>query len=171
MKLDINKIEFKSTTDNIQLITHDGAMLRFWSPKILAPFGIDNEYGKQLLKLELDESVMEIAYFKKLMIYIESMIKKKLIINDNEFKSVIKKREKKDDMMECRLKTMKNNILTEIEYEDKDNHYLKTIYDMPKQSYIKAQIEINGIWDYRTEKQESNKCGLIVNIKKIIVLK
>ena len=171
MKLDINKIDFKSTTDNIKLITHDNVMLKFWSPKILAPFGIDKEYNKYLFKLEVDESILEIAYFKKLISYIETLIKKKLNIDDNEFKSVIKNREKKDDIIECRLKTMKNNMVTEVEYEDKDTYYLKTIYDIPKQSYVKAQIEINGIWDYRTENKDNNKCGLIVNIKKIIVLK
>ena len=65
---------------------------------------------------------------------------------------------------------MKNRILTDIEFQDKDNNYLKTIYDLPKQSYLKVNLEINGLWDYRTDKKESNKCGLIVYTTKIFVL-
>ena len=74
-------------------------------------------------------------------------------------------------MIECRLKNIKNNITTVIEYEDKDAHYLKTIFDMPKQSNVMAQIEIFGLWDYRTEKKEKNKIGLILYVSKIIVLR
>ena len=91
-------------------------------------------------------------------------------MDENEFKSIIKKRNN-SDLIECRIKTIKNSILTIIEYEDKDNNYLKTIFDIPKQSYLKVQFEINGLWDYRNDKKDKNKCGLIVYITKIIVCK
>ena len=176
MKLDINKLEFKNVSPNIYQIFHDNNILQFWTPKILAPFGIDTEYNKQLIKLELDVSDTnkyknEHIHLKKIIQHIEKFINKKFEIGNEEFKSVIKNRPNKNDMLECRIKTIKNNILTTIEYEDKDNNYLKTIYDLPKQSYIKAQIEINGLWDYRNENKDKNKIGLIIYIKKIIVLK
>ena len=170
MKLDIDKIEFKNISDNIFNIYHNKAILFFWSPKILCPFGIDNEYNKLLLKLELDENNKEHVHLKNVIVYIENIIKKKLNMEEKEFKSIIKKRKDKCDIIELRIKSMKNNILTHIEYEDQDKHYLKTIYDLPKQSYLKVQIEINGLWDYRTDKKEINKSGLIVYAKKIIVL-
>jgi len=66
---------------------------------------------------------------------------------------------------------MKNNLITTVEYEDTNNNYLKTLYDLPKQSYVKAQIEINGLWDYRTDKKDKNKIGLTVYITKIYVYK
>ena len=66
---------------------------------------------------------------------------------------------------------MKNNIVTTIEYQNNDNNYLKTIFDLPKQSYIKVLFEIYGIWDYRNDKKEKNKVGLILYANKIIVLK
>ena len=75
------------------------------------------------------------------------------------------------NLIECRLKNIKNNITTLIDFEDKENNYLKTVFDIQKQSYLKIQIEINGIWDYRNEKKDSNKCGLIVYATKIIVPK
>jgi len=171
MKLDINKIELKKICENIFQIYHDGTILKFNCPKLLAPFGIDTEYNKQLLRLELDENNnSEIIHFKKVILHIENLIKKKLNITDDEFKSIIRKRNNKCDVLEVRLKTMKDRILTDIEYQDKENNYLKTIYDLPKQSYLKLNLEINGLWDYRTDKKEKNKCGLTVYTTKIFVL-
>lgn len=168
MKFDINKLELKNATDNIYQIYYDNDILKFWSSKILIPFGFENEYGKNIIKLELSD---EHEHLKKIIMYIEKIVKKKLNIEDKHFKSLIKKRDNKSDMIECRIKSMKNTIITNIEYEDKENNYLKTIYDLPKFSNAKVQLEINGIWDYRTEKDEKNKVGLIVYASKIIVLK
>ena len=181
MKLDINKIELKRVNDNIYQILYDNNSLKFWSPKILVPFGIDNEYNKYLMKLEVDENDSnkyknEHIHLKRIIMHLEKMIKEKIEIEienkeNDEFKSILKKRFNKSDMIECRIKTLKTKIITEVEYEDKENNYLKTIFDIPKQSYVKVQLEINGLWDYRNEKQDKNKCGLIVYITKIIVCK
>ena len=170
MKLDINKLELKNINSNISLIYHDNKTLRFWTPLILAPFGIDNEYNKYLLKLEIDEKIEEHIHLKKILLHIENLIKKKLEITDLEFKSIIKHREN-GDLVEARLKTIKNNITTIVDFEDKENNYLKTIFDIKKQTYYKVQLEINGVWDYRNDKKEKNKSGLILYITKIIVPK
>jgi hypothetical protein len=174
MKIDINNIEIKKVNDNISQILHNNIVLKFWSPKILAPFSIDNEYDKYLIKLELNEddtnkNNLEHIHLKKILLHIEKLIKKKLNIDDVEFKSIIRIREKKNDLIEGRIKTIKNTILTSIEYEDKDKNYLKTIFDLPKQSYVKVQLEIYGLWDYRNEKKDKNKVGLIIYVTKIIV--
>jgi len=172
MKLDINKFEINKIAENIYNIKHDDKILKFWSPKILVPFGIYEEYNKSLLGMELDdEKHIEHIHFKKVIKHIENLIKKKLNIEDTEFKSIIKNRIPKNDLLECRIKSIKNNVITYIDYEDKENNYLKTVYDLAKQSYIKAELEINGLWDYRTEKKERNKVGLIVYVTKIIVLR
>lgn len=171
MKLNFDKIELKNVSPNIFQIKHNNSDLKFWTPPILAPFGIDNEYNKYLLKMEIDEE--KHFHLKKIINHIEKIIKKKLEMEEdsNEFKSVLKKRFNKSDLLECRIKTMKSSILTNIEYEDKENNYLKTIFDLPKQNYIKAQIEIYGFFDYRNEKKEKNKIGLIIYVNKIIILK
>ena len=167
MKIDVNKINLKEVSENIFTITHDNSTLKFWTPEILVPFGINNEYGKYLIKLEIDEDKEEHIHLKKLILHIENLIKKKLNLEEHhEFKSVVKKRDKKSDIIECKLKMMKDNIITNIEYRNEDKNYLKTIYDLQKQTYIKAQIEINALWDYRST---TKKCGLLVYITKIIV--
>jgi len=174
MKIDINKLEFKKNNDNIYQILHDNNILKFWSPSILLPFGLDNEYDKYIIRLELnekDKNANNHDHLKKIFLHIEKIVKEKLNIDDMEFKSIIKKRDKKDDLIECKIKTIKNSIITTIEYEDVDNHYLKTIFDIPKQCHVKVLFEIYGLWDYRTEKKEKNKVGLILYANKIIVQK
>jgi hypothetical protein len=173
MKLNSEKFNFKEINENINLIYYDENVLKFWTPKILIPFGLENEYNKYIVKLELDKDEYdnkEHQVLKKLILHIENIIKKKKDIEDIEFKSIIKNRVNKSDLIECRLKNLKGNIGTICEYKDKENNYLKTIFDMPKNSYVKAQIEINGLWDYRTDKKEKNKTGLIVYVNKLIIL-
>lgn len=206
MKLDINKIVFseikttkkrvkinfdnndnnnshnnldanKESNANFKQIYHDGKVLQFWTPKMLMPFGIDNEYGKYLLKLEFEnETNEEHSYFKKVILHIEKLIKKKLEIEDNsiEWKSIIKKRENKTDIIELRIKNIRNNIQTEIinnnSGSSENSNYLKTIFDLEKQTYMKALIEINGLWDYRNNNNiEKNKIGLICYCTKIYI--
>jgi hypothetical protein len=169
MKLDIEKIEIKNVAPNINIITHDNIILKFFTCFLCLPFGLENEYGKYIIKLELDNNNAEHLQLKKIILHVEKLIMKKMNIEENEFKSIIKKRNGKNDMLELRIKTIKNKILTDIEYQDKENNYLKTLYDIKKQSQVKVQIEINGLWDYRTDKKENNKSGLIVYANKIIV--
>jgi len=201
MKIDIEKIVFTETKNtkkrtkidlyndnnnitseqNFKQIYHDGKVLQFWTPKMLMPFGIDNEYGKYILKLEFDdEKNEEHAYFKKVILHIEKLIKKKLEIENNseQWKSIIKNRENKTDIIELRIKNIRNNIQTEIlnnnndidtENNTENNNYLKTIFDLKKQTYMKALIEINGLWDYRVNDIDKNKVGLICYATKLYI--
>jgi len=171
MKLDIEKINIKKIAENISSIDYEDNKLKFWCNGLCLPFGLENEYNKMILKLELEEKNDNHMHIKKVIKHIEKMIITKMNVEEDEFKSIIKKRPNKCDILELRIKTIKSSILTDVEYEDKTNNYLKTIYDIPKQSFLKTQIEINGLWDYRTDKKEKNKIGLIVYATKIIVLK
>jgi hypothetical protein len=173
MKLDINKLDFIKNSDNIYQMFHDGKPLKFWTPVIEAPFGVDHEYNKYLIKLEINQNesnkyFSEHAYFKKILLHVEKLVKQKMDIDDIEFKSILKTRPNKGELVECRIKTLKKNIMTEIEYTDKEANYLKTIFDMPKNSWVTAQIELYGVWDYRVKDvKEKNKVGLILYINKI----
>ena len=173
MKLDKDKFTLKEVNENMYNILYDNSTLKFMGPKILLPFGLENEYGKYLIKLELDKENDEHIFLKKIILHLEKIIKEKLEIkNDDIFKSILQKRKNNNEFLECRIKNIKNNMVTTIEYEDKDNNYLKTIYDLPKQSYVKLQFEINSLWDYRDKnKIERNKVGLIIYATKIIVMK
>ena len=179
MKFDSSKVELKPLNENIYAFTHDNQVLRFWTPNILAPFGIVKEYDKYVLKMELDDASEGHLHLKKLLLHIEKEIKRKFdemadaVKTENDvdvdadvvngpttFKSMIRKREGKKDLLEGRIKK------TEIEFKQKEGNYLKTVFDLPKQTYIQAQIEVVGGWDYR---KENKKYGSILNIRKIVV--
>ena len=52
-----------------------------------------------------------------------------------------------------------------------NNNNFDGVKKITKQSYVKIQLEVNGLWDYRNESKEKYKAGLIIYITKIIVLK
>jgi hypothetical protein len=168
---------------------HDKQTLRFWTPTIFAPFGINKEYDKYVLKLELDDEMEGHSYLRKLILHIEKVIKK--MIEDGKLEDALKDDEENDDILEERIKDdeenntddyfksiiqkrfgKKKDLLrgrikyTEIEFKQKEGNYLKTVFDLPKQCYVRVQLEIVGLWDYR---KDNNRSGLNVNIKKIIV--
>ena len=167
MKISKDEIEFKEINSNLWNIFYNDKLIKFWSSPILIPFGLDFEYNKYLIRVEIDENNTKHIHLKKTILKFEKLMKEKFNINEEDFKSCIKKRENKKDLLELRLKTMKDRILTKIEFIDKDNNYLKTIYDLPKHSNAKIEISINNFWDYRNN---NGKCGLLLNALKIIIL-
>jgi len=179
MQIDKTTIELNKVVDNIFKLTCNNKDIKFWTPKILIPFGIETEYNKKIVKLELlDNNDPEQMYFKNIISKIEKIIKEKLELDDNEFKTVIRTREKYNDIIESKIKMGRNHVLKSVEFKDKDKNYLKTIYDIGKNVNAKVLLEINGIWDYRKtpkedgskeEKKENNKVGLIIYVHKIYV--
>jgi len=214
MKLDLEKIIFKETKDNYKIVQHDNKFLTFWTPKILMPFWVDHEYDKYILKLEFDDKNEEHNHFKKVILHIEKLIKKKIKLEEiasngiasngiasndiasndiasndiasndiasnglqesdfKEWKSIIKNRPNKSDIIELRIKNFKKNIQTELEFEDKNSNqnYLRTIFDLKKQTHMKALIEINGLWDYRNteNKNQQYKIGLVCYATKLYI--
>jgi len=172
MQLDKTTVELKLISDNIYKLTCSGKELKFWSPKMYIPFGIETEYGKKILKLGFidKENNKEQLYFESIIKKVEKIIKEKLELDEIEFKSVIKIREKFGNLIETRIKMGRNCTLTTVEYQDKDANYLKTLYEMGSGIYVKVLIEINGIWNYKSpNKIEANKVGLIVYVNKIYV--
>ena len=172
MQLDKTTIELNEITDNIYKLTCSGKELKFWTPKMYVPFGIETEYGKKILKLGCKdkENNKEQVYFENIIKKVEKIIKEKLELEDTEFKSIIKIRENFGNLIETRIKFGRNCTLTTVEYENKDSNYLKTLYEMGSGIHVKVLLEINGIWNYKVEnKIEPNKVGLIVYVNKIYV--
>lgn len=173
MKLDNDSIELQKVNENIYQLLCEKKKLQFWTPDLRMPFGVDSEYGKYVARLELlkpDER--QETYFIKIIRKIEGIIKRKLDLQDIEFKSSIRVREKYNTQIETQLKKVKNSFITEVEYEDTDTHYLKTVLEIPKNSVVSGLMEIYGIWDYREEGNVmKNKVGLIIYVNKIVVKK
>ncbi len=179
MKIESEKINFKKLDEHINLIFHEMDIIKFWTPDLFVPFGIDENFGKHTIQLVVDKDTPQHINLKKIIEKVEKVLIKRLKLKNGELKSVFRRKMGDLDMLDIRLKQIKGKIICDYEYENKKYNYLKTIYDMDKESRVKAFIEIHGYWDYREtneednkteEKIQENKVGLIVNILKLKIL-
>ncbi len=192
MKIESDKINFRKIDEHISMIYHETDIIKFWTGPIKAPFGVDENFGKHYIRLELDENIKKHAIFKKIITKMESIISKKLDLKEGDLKPIARRKIGEHDLLDIRLKEMKSKMMTECTYENTRDNYLKTIYEIEPNSMVDVYIEIHGIWDYRKkesslgmigkrrllseEKNEEEgendhkKVGLIVNALKIKVL-
>lgn len=192
MKIESEKINFRKMDDHISMIYHETDIIKFWTGPIKAPFGVDENFGKHYIRLELDESIKKHAIFKKIIGKMESIVSKKLDLKEGELKPIARRKIGEHDLLDIRLKEVKGKMQTECMYENVRDSYLKTIYEIEPNSMVDIYVEIHGIWDYREnsstlgmigkrklpneevkmirEDQEVKKVGLIVNALKIKVL-
>jgi hypothetical protein len=176
------------------MIYHETDIIKFWTGPIKTPFGIDENFGKHYIRLELDETIKKHGIFKKIITKMESILSKKLELKEGDLKSISRRKIGEHDLLDIRLKEVKSKIQTECIYENIRDSYLKTIYEIEPGSMVDVYIEIHGFWDYRQtenttlgkigkrklpqdeeqikikEDQEVKKVGLIVNALKIKVL-
>jgi hypothetical protein len=172
MKLELDKFLLNDINKNIKTVQYNNKTLKFWSPPILAPFGIDKQYDKYLIKLELDKNNEEHNHLKRIIETVETMLLEKTNVENREqLKSVIYHRPNKLDIIECKIKMFKGNVATQVEFQNQEENYLKSVLEIPKQSKVKVLFEVNGLWDYRDPDNptERNKIGLILYANKIIV--
>ena len=175
MKLESNRFSFSESDDHIQQIFYDGKPFFIKTPKIHIPFGLDEYNEKYYIRLELFSTNEKDAYYtqhkhlKNIIQKIEKIIMKKMNAEEKEWKTVIRSKPGLPDLIECRVKHVKNYIQTKVEYPPKDKALYKTIYDLNNKSYGTAVLEIFGLWDYREDSRETNKIGLILNIVQLTI--
>tara|TARA_A100001015_G_C14893291_1_gene673310 strand:+ start:12 stop:509 length:498 start_codon:yes stop_codon:yes gene_type:complete len=164
--MDINKIKFITKDNKFYNIRNGKNKLKYKIKNVYCPFGLENEYNNDIIKIELDNNNDNNIKFIELI----SNLKKKLIENfncdENEIKDNFRIRKDKY-IFNCRLKKYKNNINVNINYNNK-NDYLNTIYDFKQNSFIDAEIEIDSIWDFR-DNNKDNKMGYIIYLNNIEV--
>lgn len=185
MKIESSKINLKRHDANISQIFHETDQIKFWTPDLYVPFGVDERFGKYLMQLVVDKNTPQHINLKKIIEKVEKYIIKKLDVKECEFKSIFRRKMGDNDMLDSRLKQIKGRITTECEYENKRDSYLKTVYEIERDSRVKVLIEIWGYWDYRDSGIESEaeteeesevgnegvkRVGLILNILKVKVL-
>lgn len=173
MKIDKNKINFRKIDEHVSMIYHETDIIKFWTPELTAPFGIDENFGKHYIRVEIDENNTKENQLKKIIEKMEDILMKKLNIEENELKKIIRRKVGDKEIMDIRLKTIRNKMITECEYENERDNYLKTVYELDKGARVKIYLEIHGFWDHRDENGEKldHKVGIILNALKIKVMR
>lgn len=164
--MDLAKIKFESKDKKFYNIRIGRNKLKYKIKKVLCPFGLENEYNNNIIKIELDNENENHINFISLINNLNEKITENFGNKDNELKNNFRLRKDKF-VFNCRLKKFKNNILVNINYNNKDD-YLKTIYDLNKMSLIDAELELDNLWDFR-ENEQDNKLGYLININNITV--
>jgi len=176
MKLTRENLELKEKTENIYEILCEGQKIEFNTPKVGLPFGIENVYGKYIVKLEMYEKNKEsVLYAKQRQLYqiikkMEKYLTEMLDLKEGELKSILREREESPVLIEARLKHMKNHMLVDVSFPPTEENYMKTIWDISTHSYANLFLEIYGYWDYRQPNTfEKNKVGLLLYVRTIHV--
>jgi len=163
-------IKIDQKTSNYYSLKNGRFNIKLKVSKVICPFGLDEEYKNYVLKFELNESnsghikcIEDIKQF-------EENMKEHFNVKDNEWKSLIHRRENNNIFLECKIKKIRNKLLIDASYEDTQSHYLKTIYELEKNKIMDVVLEIPTLWDFRKQDEENiNKIGLLLNVNKIHV--
>lgn len=177
MKFDKEHISYIQENPNFYRVLHNGELFTFNTPVMGIPFGIDQEYGKIMCRLEFPESSKmntQYIHLKKILEKIEKYVSDKFDVKEGELKSVFRKKTGLPDLIECRIKEIKDKVITKVEYENKSDNYLKTLFDIKEKSFGIVKLEWIGVFDYREESENSienkkHKIGIILYITKILV--
>jgi hypothetical protein len=162
--MDFNDIDLNKLTINNKIIEYNGKRgLHIKTPRMRIPFGLDEEYGKYILKLEFSDfnNNDEMNNFYDFITNLEKIFKNSFG-NAGEYKSLIR-RSKTYDPVFC-PKVMERYNRLECEVFDNDN--LTTIYDVKKNSYVNVCLSFDRVWEMNKKNKLRN--GYIVYVKKII---
>lgn len=164
-------IKIEQSSSNYHKIKKNNRYIKINIDSILCPFGIDEEYGNSVIKFEIDQTNTKHLEVINQIRLLENKLKEQFNSNEDEWKSLINLRDNNNIFLEARIKKIKNNILTKLTFDDKDNNYLKTLYELGKNFNCNIILEIPTLWDFRknNEKNNSNKIGLILNLFSIHV--
>lgn len=165
----IHSIKIEQKSNNYHNIKNNNKNIKIKINNILCPFGIDQQYGNSVVKLEInqnDEKHIEIINQIK---ELEEKFIENFNTNTDEWKSLINLKDNNNIFLECKIKKIKNNILTKLSFNDKEKNYLKTIYELNKNFTCDVVLEIPTMWDFRNNNNDINKIGFILNLYSINV--
>jgi len=162
--MDFKDIDLNKITINNKIIEYNGKRgLHIKTPRMRIPFGLDEEYGKYILKLEFSDFYKD-DDMKDFHDFINNL--ERIFMNHfgnaGEFKSLIR-RSKSYDPMYC-PKVMERYNRLECQVIDKDN--LTTIHEINKNIYVNAFLSLDRLWEMNKRNKLRN--GYIVYVKKIV---
>lgn len=155
-------MKFKDQKKNFtNIFNNQDKIIKIKTPKLKCPFGIEFEYNKYLVKLELTDikNNTEINEFNEI---IQSYIKEIQEYMENSnliYSDFIRYSEKYDPLMKFYLPVRYDKF----EVDFYKNGSLTTFKDINKNDYLQLEMELSSIWKLK------NKYGLNFKLKKIFI--
>lgn len=155
-------MKFKDQKKNfINISNNQDKIIKIKTPKLKCPFGIEEEYNKYLVKLELtnlNKNLKIKEFYEKLQEYIkeiqEYMKDSNLIYSD-----FIRYSDKYDPLVKFFLPVRYDKFEVDF-YKNGD---LTTFKDINKNDILELDLELLSIWKFK------NKYGLNFKVKKIYI--
>ena len=135
--------------DSIQ-ITKDfpkinGKRIIINSPELIAPFGVQEEYGKFNLKLALNGSTRESRQFADFIRNLEKRLQ--VLAPTIDYHSNVKVLQNYDPLLTLRIQKRYNNLEVNVKSKNKDR-YLENVHDIKKGDHVKCRFQLEKIWTH-----------------------
>lgn len=145
----------------INIVSNNDKTINFTTPYLKCPFGLENEYNKYLIKLELSNLNKDLEiknFYEKILEYIKE-IQNHMKDSELIYSDFIRYSDKYDPLMKFYLPFRYDKF--EVDFYKNGN--LATSKDINKNDKLKLEIELSSIWKLK------NKYGLNFKIKKIFI--
>lgn len=166
---ELHSLKIEQTSQNYYSLKNKRKNIKINIKNILCPFGIDNQYGNSVIKFEIDQHNIDHIEAINQIRELENKLIEQFKSNQEEWKSLINLRDNNNIFLECKIKKVKNKLLTQLSFHNKEENYLKTIYELGENFNCDVILEIPTIWDFRKNENNINKIGLIINLFSIYV--
>lgn len=159
--MDVSKI----TYTNKNFIKYKSNNLKIRTPPVKIPFGLEESYGKKILKLQLQNYQTDdnMKTFYEIVRNIETRNMIEFGVDNNIYKSALYQKGDYPPLLTVKIEERYGKMMCDLQ-PDKDDP-LKTIYNLQRNEKLILDIEFERIWDYK------GKCGCIIKAKKIICVK
>lgn len=168
MSFKIRNITHEKENKNYYKLYYNNENIKIWTPYMRVPFGFENNYEKYLLKLEFNEfnKNTQMIHIYNVIKTLEQYIRETFNIEDEELRSSIRENNNYNKLLTAKFIQRKDRVLTKVIFENNDD-YLKTVYEIEKNSEVKCLLEIKKVWVYIKSKKKM--AGLMVYIKELRV--
>ena len=156
--MDVSKI----TYTNKNFIKYKSNNLKIRTPPVRIPFGLEESYGKKILKLQLNnyETDKNMKLFYQIIRNIEQRNMIELGVDNKIYKSALYQKGDYPPLLTVKIEERYGKLMCD--FKKNKNDPLKTIYDLKKNETIILDIEFERIWEFK------GKCGCTIKATKII---
>ncbi len=160
--VDLTKLSYVSLEKYIK-ITYFNKNLKFWTPFMYCPFGLEKYNNNYTIKLSfaniIEGQKVINEDFLNFINNFENKNKEYLNIDDKNYTTQIFTKPNYDPLLILKVPSYNENINIEIKNKDGDT---KISTDIKKNQMMKALIEVDSIWEYNQKFTCKFKCSKII---------
>lgn len=140
--IDIKKITIEKSIKNSFDIKLSNKHIEFWTPQLYVPFGLENKFNNYFINLQIPNDSEYTKLFEYFIESFESKLIELLEISKEELNSQLRYTDS-NSILYTKIYEKYKKIITNVINNSNEN---LTIYDIHKDSYIKANLYVDKLW-------------------------